>query len=152
MEMYEGVKHCIGGLQQSGKMLRMVSGVLVSSQGYWDGYVQFGRAHMQMVFEVFPGRGSWSFLFGKPLLRFTAVHNYGTDIIKIPGKVGVMTEVQNELETRKAWDLAWGEVRAGFLDPKTHATPTGGHHTPPVRQVHCQTAVEGSESVNQSEN
>jgi hypothetical protein len=43
-------------------------------------------------------------------------------------------------------------VRAVFLDPKTHATPTGGHCAPTVRQVHCQAAVERSESVNQSEN
>ncbi|KAJ7748249.1 hypothetical protein B0H14DRAFT_3513840 [Mycena olivaceomarginata] len=134
-EMYEGVKHHIGGLKRSGKTLRMANGALVSSRGYWD------------------GGGSWLFLFGKPLLeRFAAVHDYGTDTIKIPGKTGMMTEVRNELEAKKAWDLARGEVRAVFLDPKTRATPTGGHHAPPVRQVHYQAAVEGSESVNQPEN
>jgi hypothetical protein len=106
-EMYEGVKHRIGGLKQSGKTLRMANGALVSLRGYWDGYVRFGGARVQMVFEVFPSGGSWSFLFGKPLLeRFAAVHNYGTDTIKIPGKTGVMTEVRNKLEARKAWDLA----------------------------------------------
>jgi hypothetical protein len=103
--MYEGIKHRMGGLQRSGKTLRMANGTLVSSRGYWDGFVRFGGARVQMVFEVFPSGGSWSFLFGKPLLeRFAAVHNYSTDTIRIPGKAGAMTEVKNELETRRAWD------------------------------------------------
>jgi hypothetical protein len=132
-EMYEGVKHRIGGLKRLRKTLRMANGALVSSRGYWNGYVQIGGAHVQIVFEVFPSGGSWLFLFRKPLLeRFAAVHDYGTDTIKIPGKTGMMTEVWNELETRKAWDLVRGEVRAVFLDPKMHATPTGGHHAPPL--------------------
>jgi hypothetical protein len=105
-----------------------------------------------MVFEVFPSGGSWSFLFGKPLLeRFAAVHDYDTDTIRIPGKGGGVTEVRNELKTREAWDLACGDVRAVFLDPKTRATPTGGQRAPPVRQVHCQTPVEESKSVKKLE-
>jgi hypothetical protein len=151
-EMYEGVKHRIGGLRRSGKTLRMANGVLVSSRGYWEGYVRFGGARVRMVFEVFPSGGSWSFLFGKPLLeRFAAVHDYGTDTIRIPGKGGGVTEVQNELRTREAWDLARGDVRAVFLDPKTRATPTGGQRAPPVRQVHRQIAVEESKSVDKLE-
>ncbi|KAJ7798025.1 hypothetical protein B0H14DRAFT_3492967 [Mycena olivaceomarginata] len=151
-EMYEGVKHRIGGLQRSGKTLKMANGALVSSRGYWDGYVQFGGVRVRMVFEVFPSGGLWSFLFGKPLLeRFAAVHDYGTDTIKIPRKDGEVMEVQNKLQTWKAWDLAWGDVRAVFLDPKTCAIPTGGQRAPPVRQVQCQAAMEESKSVNEVE-
>jgi hypothetical protein len=43
-DMYEAVKHRIGGLKQSGKMLYMANGTLVLSRGYWEGYVRFGRA------------------------------------------------------------------------------------------------------------
>ncbi|KAJ7233815.1 hypothetical protein C8J57DRAFT_1090226, partial [Mycena rebaudengoi] len=89
--MYEAVKHRLGKLKRSGKMLRMANGVLVPSRGYWEGNVRFGGATVWAVFKVFPSGGSWSFLFGKPLLEaFEAMHNYTMDVIVVPGPNGAM--------------------------------------------------------------
>ncbi|KAJ7248274.1 hypothetical protein B0H12DRAFT_986450, partial [Mycena haematopus] len=87
--LYEVIKHRIGRLQQSEKTLRMANGALVPSTGYWEGYIRFGGARVRASFEVFPSGGSWSFLFGKPLLEsFRAVHDYAADTITVPGAVG----------------------------------------------------------------
>ncbi|KAJ7176152.1 hypothetical protein C8R43DRAFT_872903, partial [Mycena crocata] len=84
--LYEAIQHRIGKLKQSGKTLRMANGSLVPSIGYWEGYIRFGGARIRACFEVFPSGGSWSFLFGKPLLEgFGAVHDYSTDTISVPG-------------------------------------------------------------------
>ncbi|KAJ7352144.1 hypothetical protein DFH08DRAFT_956955 [Mycena albidolilacea] len=97
-----------------------------------------------MVFEVFPSGGSWSFLFGKPLLEcFAAVHDYGTDTIRISGKDGEVMEVQNELQTQKAWDLARGDMHTVFLDPKTRATPTGDNVHPLLGKYNIMETHEG---------
>jgi hypothetical protein len=83
---------------------------------------------------VFPSGGSWSFLFRKPMLeRFTAIHDYGADIIKIQGDGRKVKEVRNMLKAYRTWDRDRGDVHAVFLDPKTCAIPTGGHRAPPVR-------------------
>jgi hypothetical protein len=48
-------------------------------------------------FEVFPSSGSWSFLFGKPLLEgLGAVHDYTTDTIMVCGDTG-LTVVPNQI-------------------------------------------------------
>ncbi|KAJ7165714.1 hypothetical protein C8R43DRAFT_823506, partial [Mycena crocata] len=87
--LYETVRHRIGILQHSGKTLRMANGVLVPSTGFWEGYIRFGGARVWASFEVFPSGGSWSFLFGKPLLEgFGAVHDYAVDSISVPGEKG----------------------------------------------------------------
>ncbi|KAJ7107510.1 hypothetical protein C8R44DRAFT_591499, partial [Mycena epipterygia] len=84
IEMYDAVKHRIGGLRRSGRTLHMANGALVPSRGFWEGWIGFGGARVKTAFEVFPSGGSWSFLFGKPLLeQFGASHNYATDIIQI---------------------------------------------------------------------
>ncbi|KAJ7209815.1 hypothetical protein B0H12DRAFT_988346, partial [Mycena haematopus] len=88
--LYEAIKHRIGELQWSVKTLRMANGALVPSTGYWEGYIRFGGARVRATFEVFPSGGSWSFLFGKPLLEgFGAVHDYATDTIAVCGEAGV---------------------------------------------------------------
>ncbi|KAJ6484849.1 hypothetical protein C8R45DRAFT_904026, partial [Mycena sanguinolenta] len=85
--LYSVVRHRIGELRQSGRTLRMANGALVPSIGYWEGYIHFGGVRVQAGFEVFPSGGSWSFLFGKPLLEsFGAVHDYATDTITVRGE------------------------------------------------------------------
>ncbi|KAJ7106684.1 hypothetical protein C8R44DRAFT_638333, partial [Mycena epipterygia] len=87
--LYERERHRIGELQHSGKTLRMANGDLVPSMGLWEGYIRFGGKRVCACFEVFPSGGSWSFLFGKPLLEgFGAVHDYAVDLITVPGENG----------------------------------------------------------------
>ncbi|KAF8195132.1 hypothetical protein K438DRAFT_1587515, partial [Mycena galopus ATCC 62051] len=94
-ELYRVVRHRIGELRRSERTLRMANGALVPSIGYWEGYIRFGGARVHAGFEVFPSGGSWSFLFGKPLLEsFGAVHDYVTDTITVRGEAGP-TEVPN---------------------------------------------------------
>ncbi|KAF8144990.1 hypothetical protein K438DRAFT_1630809, partial [Mycena galopus ATCC 62051] len=84
--LYGVIKHRIGSLRRSGKTLHMANGALVPSTGYWEGYIRFSRARVCASFEVFPSGGSWSFLFGKPLLEsFGAVHDYAADTITVHG-------------------------------------------------------------------
>ncbi|KAJ7654195.1 hypothetical protein B0H17DRAFT_1214460 [Mycena rosella] len=133
--LYEMVRHHIGELQQSGKTLRMANGVLVPSIGFWEGYIRFGGARVRACFEVFPSGGSWSFLFGKPLLEgFGAVHDYAVDSITVPGEKGP-TVVSNQIGQMSLWDEARGNMHAVFLDPKSRAMSAGGSSAPPVRRV-----------------
>jgi hypothetical protein len=55
-----------------------------------------GGRTVKESFEVFPSRGGWSLLVGKPLLRkFKAVHNYGDNMLKIPPN-GTWNTLTNE--------------------------------------------------------
>jgi hypothetical protein len=133
--LYKVIRHRIRELQQSGKTLRMVNGALVPSIGYWEGYIRFGGARVYGTFEVFPSGGSWSFLFGRPLLEgFGAVHDYANDTITVRGKEGP-TVVSNQIGQISLWDEARGNVNAVFLDPKSRTMSAGGSSAPPVRQV-----------------
>ncbi|KAJ6590222.1 hypothetical protein B0H10DRAFT_2233705 [Mycena sp. CBHHK59/15] len=139
--LYEKERHRIGELKHSGKTLRMANGTLIPSMGFWEGYIRFGGARVRGCFEVFPSGGSWSFLFGKPLLEeFGAVHDYKADSITVPGEGGP-TIVANQIGRLGQWDEARGRVHAVFLDPKSRATSAGGSSAPPVRRVplfnHC---------------
>jgi hypothetical protein len=90
---------------------------------------------VRACFEVFPSGGSWSFLFGKPLLEgFGAVHDYAVDTITVPGEVG-HTVVPNQIGRMSLWDEARGSVHTVFLDPKSRATSAEGSSAPPVRRV-----------------
>ncbi|KAJ7115618.1 hypothetical protein C8R43DRAFT_1155206, partial [Mycena crocata] len=134
--LYEVIQHRIGRLRRSGKTLRMANGTLVPSTGYWDGYIRFGGGRVRAAFEVFPSGGSWSFLFGKPLLEgFGAIHDYANDTIMVPGVNGT-TVVENQTRRMSLWDEARGSVNTVFLDPKSRATLAGGSSAPPVRRVH----------------
>jgi hypothetical protein len=95
--VYTAIQHRIGELWRSGKTLQMANGMLVPSTGYWEGHIWFGGARVWAAFEVFPSGGSWSFLFGKPLLEaFGAVHDYAADTITVCGEAG-QTVVLNQM-------------------------------------------------------
>jgi hypothetical protein len=95
--LYGVIRHRIGELQPSGKTLCMANGALMPSRGYWEGYIRFGRGRVRASFEVFPSGGSWSFLFGKPLLEgLGAVHDYATDTIMVCRDAG-LTVVPNQI-------------------------------------------------------
>jgi hypothetical protein len=60
----------------------MADGSLVSSSGIWTGYVIWGPIHLEASFKVFPSRGSWHMLIGKPLLeQSSTIQDYSKDSI-----------------------------------------------------------------------
>ncbi|KAG2359044.1 hypothetical protein BDR07DRAFT_1175502, partial [Suillus spraguei] len=49
------------------------------------GTISWGPINVDMSFEVFPSRGSWCMLMGKPLLeQVCAIHDYSKDAIMLP--------------------------------------------------------------------
>jgi hypothetical protein len=88
----------LGPLVPSSKILKMVDGTHVFSDGHWCGNVSLGEHIVKACFEVFGSRGGQSLLFGKPLLKqFKAVHDYGNDTLMIPLN-GSWTMLLNECE------------------------------------------------------
>ncbi|KAJ6456905.1 hypothetical protein C8R45DRAFT_1185017, partial [Mycena sanguinolenta] len=135
-EMYEGVKSRMGRLQRSGRTLRMANGAEVSSRGYWAGYVRLGGVRQWTSFEIFPSGGSWSFLFGKPLLeQYAATHDYVADVIQIQDDKGTAVEIANGLTRLGTWDAARGRVASVFLDPKSRRMITGESNAYPARRT-----------------
>ena len=89
----------LGTLVPSMKTLRMADRTRVPSQGRWSGDVTLGGRTVKGSFEVFPSCGSWSLLFGKPLLeKFKAIHDYEMDTLKIElnGKWSTLINVCTE--------------------------------------------------------
>jgi hypothetical protein len=53
--------------------------------GVRNGRITVDEVSHTGTFKVFDSNGAWSVLFGKPLLKiFKVVHNYNSDIMKIP--------------------------------------------------------------------
>ncbi len=74
-------------------------------------------------FEVFSSGGGWDFLFGKPLLEaFKAVHDYKTDLVRIPAESGVAVDIPNKHKS---------EMRISNIDGGV----ANSLKTPPVRRV-----------------
>jgi len=68
----------------SNRCLRMANGSIVHSQVVWKGILELGGIRADGEFKVFDSRGSWDFLFGKPLLHhFKALHDFDTDTVTI---------------------------------------------------------------------
>ncbi|KAI6011806.1 hypothetical protein PISMIDRAFT_74643, partial [Pisolithus microcarpus 441] len=81
-ETYHRVQRRMNTLSPSQRTLRMADGSLTASSGTWTGTLQWGAAKVQTLFEVFPSKGSWKMLIGKPLLdQLWAIHDYGKDSI-----------------------------------------------------------------------
>jgi hypothetical protein len=83
--VYTKVRSRLAQLSRSVRVLRMADGRLVPSIGTWTGVVDLSGVKRVGSFEVFESGGAWAVLFGKPLLQiFSAVHDYGTDIVWFP--------------------------------------------------------------------
>ena len=84
MAAFEEVKNQLSKLQPSQKVMRMVNGALIPSNGSWSGVVAIGDVRTTGSFEIFASGGAWNILFGKPMLQaFNAVHEYTTDAITL---------------------------------------------------------------------
>ena len=115
--LFRKLRHILGCLRPSSKILRMADGVRVKSHGRWVGNIGLKGWVARSAFEVFPSGNGWSLLFGKPLLKqFGAVHDYAKDTIHIP--------------SNGAWETLFNEC--GESQSTEHY---GGAETPPSRQV-----------------
>ncbi|KAG2120448.1 uncharacterized protein F5147DRAFT_563369, partial [Suillus discolor] len=66
----------------SQRTLQMADGSLVPSTGVWTGQVSWGPLQLEALFEVFPSRGFWRMLIGKPLLEQSqAMQDYDNNSI-----------------------------------------------------------------------
>lgn len=73
--------------------------------GQWVGQITIGKATVTCAVEVFPSRGSWAFLVGKPIQRlFGAIHNHAMDEVSIPNKAGYEILV-NEIHSNHVVDI-----------------------------------------------
>ncbi|KAI0363827.1 hypothetical protein BV20DRAFT_908972, partial [Pilatotrama ljubarskyi] len=83
-ELWPKVRHRLTAVQPSTRRLRMANGTIVPSQGKWTGIFDFNGVRVENTFEVFPSKGAWSFLIGKPLLEaLRACHDYHADTITV---------------------------------------------------------------------
>ena len=97
--MLEKVKHKLGPLRPSSQLLRVANGVIIQSEGRWEGEIEVNGIRAKVAFEVFDSGGKWDFLFGKTLLeRFKAIHDYELDEITISGAEG-KTTIRNQALT-----------------------------------------------------
>ncbi len=99
-----------------------------------EGTILLGNCQRRGEFEVFDSKGSWSFLFGKPLLQaFEAVHDYKSDVIRIPGNNSCDTLINKSAPPQsvaKHTDYEWEA-----FNWEKRATLVGGL-IPPLREVH----------------
>jgi hypothetical protein len=95
---FNRVKHHLGAMAQSKRLLRMADGAVVPSQWRWEGPIELGNTRVSAGFEVFDSKGGWDFLFGKPLLRlFKAIQDYGADTVTIQHpNTGLKTTLHNQ--------------------------------------------------------
>jgi hypothetical protein len=113
----------LGNLTPSSKTLLMADGARISSHGRWSGDVSLGGRTARAAFEIFPSRGGWSLLFGKPLLQqFKAIHDYGDDTLMIPSNGSWSTLVNKS--PRQGSDVL---VKSENI--------SRGDYEPPLRQV-----------------
>jgi hypothetical protein len=98
MAAFEEVKNRLSELQPLKKVMRMVNGVLIPSNGSWSGVVVIGNVQTTRTFEIFASGGVWNILFGKPMLQaFNAIHKYTTNTITLHSSDSKSTLViQNE--------------------------------------------------------
>ena len=86
---YATIKDKLGNLHPSSQTLHMANGACVLSLGKWVGNICLNSQSVKLTFEVFPSRGGWSLLFGKPLLKkFKAIHDYKDDTIYLSKRGG----------------------------------------------------------------
>jgi hypothetical protein len=82
--VFARVGHRLGRCEASTRRLRMADGKIMRAEAVWTGMIQIGNIAIHGSFEVFDSSGSWSFLFGKPLMKaFDAVHYNARDVVTI---------------------------------------------------------------------
>jgi hypothetical protein len=96
--VFAKVKHRLGKYEASKRRLRMADGTIIKAEATWTGPIQIEGVHIQGSFEVFDSKGSWSFLFRKPLMKaFKVVHDYVKDKVTINGN-GQTAVLHNQVE------------------------------------------------------
>lgn len=109
-DFYDGASHRLSALKPSKKVLWMANGTLTPSWGVWKGMIEFGGRQEEGKLEVFPSRGGWAMLFGKPLLeKFQMLYNYVHDVIVLKDSNGQDIHVQNQ----HRWE---GKAELAFLN------------------------------------
>ena len=82
--LFESIRHQLSPTRPSTKVLRVANGTLVPSEGLWVGRIIVDGVSTGGLFEIFPSRGSWEMLFGKPMLRaFSVTHDFGNDSVTL---------------------------------------------------------------------
>ena len=133
LSVYQKSEHCLKPLDKSNRILRMADGRLVPSAGIWNGEVTIGNITRGDTFEVFDSKGAWLALFGKPLLKkFKAIHDYDTDIVKIP-KDGDWVVLRNQYPCEKRTETTLLTSQDLNINQRTNFK--GDHCAPPSRQV-----------------
>ena len=133
LAVHQKSKHRLKPLERSSRILRMADGRLVPSVGIWSGEITIGNTTVEDTFKIFDSKGAWLALFGKPLLRrFKAVHEYDTDIVKIP-KNGTWTILQNQYRCGK--DTRTTILMGQALKTNQRTNFKGDHCASPSRQV-----------------
>ena len=126
-EVYREVRDRLAtGWSPPQRSLRMADGSVVPSVAHWKGTIQLGDRLQEGSFEVFDSKGSWAFLFGKPLLQaFEVVHDYKTDTITLPSKQPCNV-LPNSSKTFhwEAFDWKKRETLVGGKSPPPRAVPT----------------------------
>jgi hypothetical protein len=112
----------------------MADGRLVPSAGIWNGKVTIANITREDTFEVFDSKGAWLALFGKPLLKkFKAIHDYDTDIVKIP-KDGDWVVLRNQYRCGRSIETILLTSQDLNINQRTNFK--GDHCAPPSRQVY----------------
>lgn len=82
--VFQTIKHRLKGWRTTTQTLRMANGTIIKAEAEWEGTMRIKGVETRGSFLVFNSGGGWAFLLGKPLLAaFRAIHEYGTDTIKI---------------------------------------------------------------------
>lgn len=83
-DLWQQLVKWLGNVHTSMRNLRMANGNIVASQGRWEGEFDFDGVSIRSSFELFPSKGTWSFLIGKPMLEaLRAQHDYEADTIQV---------------------------------------------------------------------
>ena len=131
----------------------MADGKIVNAEAVWRGPIQINNICVQGSFEVFNSGGSWSFLFGKLLMKaFDAVHYYSKDVVTI-GSGGRAATLRNQIGAAEEWREAVDDVVYRLTNARSRETKVGGRLTamvqPPVRQVPASVSVVQVKQVDQ---
>ncbi|KAJ7783132.1 hypothetical protein B0H16DRAFT_1803414 [Mycena metata] len=131
LRRFEEVRGRLGRISPPTKQLRLANGEITRSLAHWEGEVEVEGVKAWGAFEVFDSRGSWDFLFSKP----------------IQAALGVIHDVKGDIITLKAGGrkATISNQNAGIGRTRTHAVEstarpaasTGAKSSaiPPARRV-----------------